>query len=244
MSKKRPKSIGILVVMFLLAAAGTYIWFSPKFERSKPSVEISQDIVWNTKEPLSINVEDSMGTLKDFELTLSSDKKSVVVGRGDFEPNTKRGTLLVKYPKSIFDKEQKILKLKISVTDNSLWNLFMGNESRKSINIQIDRTAPKVDILANSYSITYGGSAAVAFCTDEKHLKDIYVEVGKKRFEATEFKKDGCFAALLAWPLSQKSFEADVVAKDMASNTSRTIYLYTSEKNNTKSHISVLQIGL
>ena len=74
------------------------------------------------------------------------------------KPNTKEQTLLVKYPKSkVLNPKATKLTLKVSVTDNSMWNFMQGNMSEKTIDINVDYKRPNVNILANSYSITQGG---------------------------------------------------------------------------------------
>lgn len=208
----------VLIVLGLLAGAG-YIYTAPEFEREAPTISSEQNVFWNRKDPLKVELADNEG-LKNFELVLSDGKNSLIVGQGTFEDKIKQQTLLVKYPTSkTLDPKATKLTLKVSVTDSSLWNFSQGNKSEKVIDINVDYTRPNVNIVANSYSITQGGSALVVFQAEDENLDMLYVKVGDEKFKAQPYKKEGYYAALIAWPFTQSEFKAEVVAIDAAKNS-------------------------
>jgi len=211
------KVIGGLLLLVALAGAG-YIYTAPEFERVVPVVHSSENMFWNRKDPLKIKLEDNVG-LKNFELILTDGKQSLMVGQGELEKGTKEQTLLVKYPKSkILNAKAKDLTLKVRVNDSSLWNFFQGNKIEKNIKIKVDHKRPNVNVLANSYSITQGGSALVVFQAEDENLDRLYIQAAGKKFKVQPYKKEGYYTSLLAWPFNQKSFNAKIIATDKAGN--------------------------
>ncbi len=215
--KSGSKFVAGFLLLVILAVAG-YIYTAAEFEREKPTVQSEENLFWNRKDPLQVQLSDNVG-LKNFELTLSDGKKSIIVGQGIFENVTKKETLLVNYPKSkTLNPKAKKLQLKILVTDNSMWNFLQGNKSEKVIDINVDYKRPIVNVLSNSYSITQGGSALVVFQAEDENLDTLYIEAGEEQFKAQPYKKEGYYAALIAWPFNKKDFTAKVVAVDAAKN--------------------------
>ena len=215
--KKSSKILVGFILLVLLVGAG-YIYTAPEFEREVPSIESQNNLFWNRKDPFKVQLHDNVG-LKSFELTLSDGTNSIIVGQGELESNTKEETLLVKYPKSkVLNPKAKKLTLKVSVTDCSLWNFMQGNASEKIININVDYKRPNVNVLSNSYSITQGGAALVVFQAEDENLDTLYVEAAGEQFKAQPYKKEGYYAALIAWPFNKDDFHAKIIATDAASN--------------------------
>ena len=207
----------LLLLVALIAGAG-YVYTAPEFEREVPTVHSEQNLFWNRTDPFMVQLADNEG-LKSFELILSDGKNSLIVGQGTFEGKPKEQTLLVNYPKSkTLDPKATKLKLKVLVNDSSLWNFSQGNKSEKVIDINVDFKRPNVNVLANSYSITQGGSALVIFQAEDENLDTLYVEAGKEKFKAQPYKKEGYYVSLIAWPFTDKDFKAKVVAIDAAKN--------------------------
>ena len=218
-SKKKSgaKIVSLLVLLALLGGAG-YIYTAPEFERLTPTIESKNNVFWNRSDAIKVEFTDNEG-LKSFELVLSDGTQSIIVGQGTFDTVTKEKTLLVNYPKSkVLDPKANKLTLKISVTDKSMWNMLQGNSSEKTIDINVDYRKPNVNILANSYMIIQGGSALVVFQASDENLDKLYVEAGGNTFKAQPYKKEGYYAALIAWPFDIKEFKAKVVAVDKAKN--------------------------
>jgi murein DD-endopeptidase MepM/ murein hydrolase activator NlpD len=211
------KIIGGLILV-LAAVAGVYIYTAPEFERVAPKVDTPQSLYWNRTDPLKIDLSDNVG-LKHFELVLSDGVNSLIVGQGDLDKGVKEQTLLVKYPKSKqLDPKAKSLTLTVKVTDGSLWNLLRGNTTQKTIKIKVDHTRPNVNVLANSYSITQGGSALVVFQAEDDNLDKLYIQAGDQKFQVEPYKKEGYYAALVAWPFNKENFSAKIIATDLAGN--------------------------
>jgi len=229
--KSGSKIVSILLLVALLGGAG-YIYTAPEFERVSPTVDSKENIFWNRTDPLTLQLNDNVA-LKHFELILSDGDKSLIVGQGDFDKDTKEQTLLVKYPKSkTLNAKATHLQLKVSVNDNSMWNFFQGNKTVKTINITVDHKRPNVNVLANSYSITQGGSALVVFQANDENLDELYIEAAGKKFQAQPYKTEGYFVALLAWPFEKHDFNAKIVATDMAHNKRVTdIPFYLKNRN-------------
>jgi len=217
-NKKSGRKIVAGVLLLALLAGAGYVYTAPEFERVLPTVESQNNLFWNRKDPLKVQLKDNVG-LKSFELTLSDGTNSIIVGQGEFEANTKEQTLLVKYPKSkVLNPKAKKLTLKVTVTDNSMWNFMQGNANEETIDINVDYTRPNVNVLSNSYSITQGGTALVVFQAQDENLDTLYVEAGGEKFKAQPYKKEGYYAALIAWPFEKDDFTAKIIAIDAANN--------------------------
>ena len=211
------KFLGGLILVLAVAAAA-YLYTAPEFERVAPVIKSSDSLYWNRKDPLKIDLLDNTG-LKHYELLLSDGKNSVVVGGGDFNKSVKEHTLLVRYPKGKkLDPKAKTLTLNVKATDRSFWNFLQGNTAQKDIKVKVDYARPNVNIVANSYSITQGGSALVVFQAEDDNLDKLYIQAGDQKFQAEPYKKEGYYAALIAWPFNQKDFSAKIIATDLAGN--------------------------
>ncbi len=215
--KSGSKIISIVLFIGLLIGAG-YIYTAPEFEREAPIVKSNTNIFWNRKDPLQIQLIDNRG-LKYFELVLNDGEKSLIVGQGKLDNNIKEQILLVKYPESkTLNSKATKLQLTVSVNDNSLWNLFKGNKTVEIIDITVDHKRPNVNVLANSYSITQGGSALVVFQASDENLEQLYIQTSSHRFKVQPYKKEGYYAALIAWPFNERNFSAKIIAIDKANN--------------------------
>lgn len=211
------KIFSIFFLLLVLAGAG-YVYTAPEFEREIPTIKSEKNIWWNRKDPLEIILSDNEG-LKSFKLTLSDGDKSIIVGQGVFDEKTKEKILLVKYPKSkVLNPRAKQLTLTVDVTDSSQWNFFAGNSNQKTMMISIDYKRPNVNILANSRMINQGGSALVVFQANDDHLDKLYIEANGNKFLVQPYKKEGYYAALIAWPFAMDTFSAKIIATDMAKN--------------------------
>ncbi len=216
-SKGGGKVLFILLLIALLGLAA-YIYTAKEFERIPPQIKAPELLYWNRADPLKIELRDDTA-LRSYKLTLNDGNKSIIVGQGRFPKDTKKQILTLKYPQSKdFNSKANELQLNIEATDSSMWNFLSGNHAEKNVKIIVDSKRPNVNILANSYSITQGGSALVVFQAEDANMKDIYIDSDGRRFEVTPYKKDGYYAALIAWPFNTKSFSAKIIATDKANN--------------------------
>jgi len=220
--RKRSKgSGGIIVTLLVLIGLGTggwYLYNLPELEREKPVIEGPDNVFWNRTDPLHIKLKDNVG-LSSYELVLSDGEKSVIIGQGSLPNKTKEQTLAVKYPKSkVLNPKAKQFTLKVSVTDSSMWNMMAGNSAQKTLTINVDYKRPNVNILANSRMINQGGSALVVFQAEDDNLNELYIEANGNKFKPQPYKKEGYYAALVAWPFTNDSFSAKIIATDLAKN--------------------------
>ncbi len=214
----------ILLVLILGGgiAAAVYLYTAEEFERTSPMIDIPEQGYWNAKDPLKVKISDNVG-LKGYQITLSDGKTEVPVAVADHLGGIQEKVISVTYPQGKLDRKAKVLTLKVEATDTSKWNYLTGNSIQKVVDLKIDYRRPNVNILANSYAITQGGSALVIFqASDDDALDTLYVQVGKHKFKAQPYKEEGYFAALIAWPFTQDGFQAKVVARDKAGNERKT----------------------
>ncbi|BAF72920.1 M23 family metallopeptidase [Sulfurovum sp. NBC37-1] len=220
--KKRSGNLANKIFSVLLlagvAAGAWYVYTAPEFERVKPKIESQKHIFWNRKDPLKVKVTDNVG-LNSYEVKLSDGTKSVIIDQGFFDKGTKEAVIKVKYPKGkVLDPKAKDYKLTVTVGDSSMWNMMEGNKATKSIDVTVDYKRPNVNILSNSRMINQGGSALIVFQADDENMDELYVLANKNKFKPEPYKKEGYYAVLVAWPFTDNSFDAKIVATDLARN--------------------------
>ncbi len=241
MRRERSYAGIISVIIFLLLIGGAFFIYSSKFfERNAPKIIISDKIYWNLKKPLDILLKDDSG-IKFVNATLSDGKNSIVVANKMYTKPEFKMHLYIKSPKNSFIYKKERFKLTIQAVDTSKWNFFSGNSATKTINIVIDQKRPDLYTINSSYGIKKGGSALVVFKAEDKNMQELYIKTpfGKK-FYPTPFYKKGYYISLLAWPIKEKKFRADIVAKDKAGNISRAhVALYIKPIRYRKSTITL-----
>jgi len=207
------KKLWILILLLIVGAAG-FIYFSPMFEKTSPTIKIESDGFTNLKKPLKVVLSDASG-IKYYRVTMIAGGQVSELATLTDPSMGKEVVLNIKLPKTNANE----IKINIVAVDNSKWHFFAGNEASKSITLQVDTVAPLTEIINNSYAIGNGGSAAAVVKVSDKNLKDKYILVnGKYRFELTPFVKENYYVALIAWPVKEKTFDAELVAEDMAGN--------------------------
>jgi len=220
--KKRGGGIGGIIVALLviggLGGGGWYLYNLPELEREKPVIEGPDNVFWNRTDPLQIKLKDNVG-LSSYELVLSDGEKNVIIGQGPLPENTKEQVLAVKYPKGkVLNQKAKQFTLKVKVTDSSMWNMMEGNSAERTLTINVDYKRPNVNILANSRMINQGGSALVVFQAEDDNMDELYIEANGNKFKPQPYKKEGYYAALIAWPFTDDTFSAKIIATDLAKN--------------------------
>ncbi|MDQ7045701.1 MAG: M23 family metallopeptidase [Sulfurimonas sp.] len=240
MAKSKSKSGVTILLLGLIIGAVIYVYTSSAFERDAVKVTMNSNGYWNLKKPLNISLTDESG-IKSYKLILKSATSETVLEYEQFIDAKQLLNLEVKPPRSAFSLKENELSLILELQDASSWNFLSGNSSREEFKFIIDKKRPQSSILSNSYKITKGGSALVIFKVLDDNLKEIYIESDKdKRFTPQSFYKDGYYISLLAWPITNKTFKATIVAKDHAGNISKTnIPLYLKQKNYRVSNITL-----
>lgn len=227
-----------VVSVFIIVLITFCAWFvngDNRFERILPTINAQSIIYYNNAKPLLIDIGDNAG-LKSYEVVLNNLSSSLILTHKDIiKPQTKE-ILALNIPAS--SMTIKNLVMTINVTDTSKWNFLRGNMTSKDIKLIIDNQAPAVEILANSYGITQGGSALVVFKANDNNMKEIYVATPYNKFKVTPYKKAGYYATLVSWPFSVNEFSAKIVAIDKASNNTMVhIPFYIKNKKYATSYI-------
>lgn len=240
--RKKSSSAGIivLVILILVVASLAYLYNSKMFEREAPTIELASKINWNLKKPIPIKISDVSG-VKFIRATLSDGKNSIVLVKKVFEISKKEYILDIKFPRTGFVSNKKNFELTIEAIDASKWNFLSGNQAIKKSVIHVDTKRPELMVINNSYKIIRGGVATVVFKAKDTNLKELYIETNfGKRFEPTPFYKDNHYISLLAWPSSEKSFKATIIAKDNAGNIAKSrVRFYLKGKKYRVSNINL-----
>ncbi|MBA1437525.1 MAG: M23 family metallopeptidase [Epsilonproteobacteria bacterium] len=239
MRRKKNSSFVTLLIFVALIAAGAYVYFSQTFERVAPKITMQNNGFWNLKQPLHVTIEDTSG-IKLYKITLQSEKGVKELAYEQFVVPQNKFAIDVQPPKGLYRLKNKQLTLTIEAVDSSQWNFLNGNIAVKKFVLTVDKKRPRVSIVNNSYKISRGGSALVIFSVEDANLEEYYIDINGKKFQAEPFYKEGYYIALLAWPVQQRSFRANVVAKDSAGNITKAyIPLYLKEKQYKVSKITL-----
>ncbi len=222
--RRKKSSFGatLLIALFLAVIGGViYLANSPMFERNKPVIEVSDSLYWNLKEPLKIRMKDESG-IKSYKIFLNDGTTDFLVLQEQTESPKRELEVAVQLPRAGWNRRTKQATMRIEATDGSSWNLLKGNSAQKSVHIKIDAVRPSAFVIDNSYSIRQGGSALVVFSARDENLADVCIKTSfGKTFKAEPFYKPGYYAALIAWPVPEKSFRAWVEATDLAGNKTK-----------------------
>jgi len=242
--KTKKTSLASVIFMFIfisLIAGGGFVFFSPMFEKNKPTIDIQNNIFWNLHSKLSIKLSDDSG-IKFYKIIFKDGNKEIVLAQEILPIPSKQLDLQIDPPKlDMFYKKDKAI-IQVQVVDNSKWNYMNGNIAIKNINVKIDKKKPTANIVNNSRYIQRGGSAIVVVQVKDKNLKEAYISFNNKiKFKLTPYLKESYFVALIAWPIDIKKFKrVNLVAIDKANNQTVTkVPLYIQNARLKKDNIKL-----
>ncbi len=214
---------GFFVVLFLVAI-GALVYFASQseiFEKKSPEIIIENaGNFWNPKTQTQIILKDS-SAIKSYSIlaTLENGEKVLDIQEVVLD-KPKELKLFLPVPQRKLPEGAKI-SYEISATDWSNSNFFSGNTTLKRLDFTIDTQAPKIEVIASSFSISYGGSALIIFKATEDNLKKLVVSNGVDEFVPFPYLKKDYYATLVAWPVKNKSFTPLIIAQDGANNQTR-----------------------
>ncbi|MDR0747441.1 MAG: M23 family metallopeptidase [Helicobacteraceae bacterium] len=213
--RKRQIRIGITFAAAFLFVL--FIAFSPSFEREAPSVEFANNSFWNLASPLEIAIRDNR-ELSSYRVALYYGETELTLSEGTLSGQNEV-VLQAQFPPDQKSPPKESVKLSIEAVDASYWNLFRGNKTLLTYTLTIDRKNPVVNVVANSYGISLGGSALVVFEARDENIDEIKIVTKTKReFAAAPFYKSGFYAALIGRDIEENDWAAYVYASDLAGN--------------------------
>ncbi len=239
--KKNSASALMAKLLMVVLVAGTiYVGISDTFERDKPVIVVYNGEFWNLKEPISIQMNDQSG-ITSYTVVLKTQKENFDLAQEMLITPNKELKLNIKPPKRLFGLKESDVTLYIEANDASQWNFLKGNSAVVTKKMIIDKKRPQVNVIANSRSITQGGSALVVFKASDENLKSLYLESSNgKKFYPQTYLEEGNYASLVAWPVKDKNFRMHIIAKDMAGNlTKKYVPFYLNNKTYRTSKINV-----
>ncbi|PAF53197.1 hypothetical protein BKH42_07305 [Helicobacter sp. 13S00482-2] len=225
------KSLFRLVVLVGVLAGGYMVYTSDFFESDPPSldaymvldnkfIKIDEQAYWNPDKKIEIAAKDASG-IKSYQVSAKTSDGILVVD--------KEVTVLQKPKEKIFVLPAPEVKLpdgtkihyQITVTDWSNSHFFSGNKAVKNLDLTVDTQAPFVSVIANSYKISYGGSALLIFRVIDNSIESISVSNGVNEFKVFPFMKPSYYAVILAWPVQNTFFNGTITVLDKAYNKKR-----------------------
>jgi len=212
----------MMTIAFIAIIAGVvYLYNSAMFEREKPTIVIENSDYWNLRAPLVVSINDNSGLLA-YKVTLKSGDESFVLADEQFALPQSVQKLELKTPKRAYALKNKEVTVTVEARDGSKWNFMSGNSATASRVLQVDKKRPYLSTIASSYRIIKGGSAVVIFKAEDDNMEEFYVETNfGKRFKAQPFYKEGYYVTLIAWPVTEDTFRATIIAEDSAGNVAK-----------------------
>ena len=240
MSKNSKSSLGVKLILALIIAGAVYIYSSSMFERESPNITMSSNGYWNLKKPFKINIDDASG-IKSYSVILKSKNEENTLHHEQFIKAKDSFFVEVKPPRSAYAMKDESIKIIVQATDASKWNFLKGNTTVEEFELKIDKKRPELSVVANSYKIIKGGAALVIFKVKDDNLKEFYIQTNfDKKFKAQPFYKEGYYISLLAWPITEQTFKATIVANDYADNSAKAyVPLYLKQKSYRVSNINL-----
>ncbi|MDD2448505.1 MAG: M23 family metallopeptidase [Sulfurimonas sp.] len=237
---KRNSSLGVKLILALIVLAGIYVYSSSLFERETPNITMQTNGYWNLKSSLNIEIDDASG-IKSYSVVIKTKDEQSTLHHEQLMVAKKQIQLEVEPPRSAYGMKDRSIKVIVEANDASKWNFFKGNKIVKEFELIVDKKRPELSIISHSYKITKGGSALVIFKISDENLKEFYIETNfGKKFIPQPFYKEGYYISLLAWPVTEQSFKATIVAQDFASNESKSyVPLYIQDKKYRVSNIKL-----
>lgn len=223
--RKKTNFKGFFITIFFIAII-TLVYFIGKsdiFENKVPEIIVEEEIgsYWNPQREAKVVFKDA-SSIRDYAIsaTLENGTKLLDIQEVVLD-KPKEVSIKLPVPEVKLEEGMKV-RYEIEVSDWSNTNFFSGNTAKKTFDFVVDFTSPKVEMIASSFAITYGGSALLVFKAEEPNLKSLVVSNGIDEFKAFPYIQNGYYATLIAWPIKNKSFMPSIVATDMAGN--KTIY--------------------
>ncbi|CRF45535.1 M23 family metallopeptidase [Helicobacter heilmannii] len=182
----------------------------------RPSV-IENPTHWNLKSNIQVNLA-TPAKIRSYHIKTTTNNHLVVYEKDQIvldEPTS----LSFELPKPTIQLgDQTLLRYEIQVRDWSYANFFNGNTSTKVFDLVLDTTPPKIQTIAQSRRITYGGSALVVFKVQEDALDRVWFNNGFEDFKVFSFMKDGYYIVIFPWSLLHRTFDGEIFARDKAYN--------------------------
>lgn len=226
-----------LLVLIVVVVVGYWFYNAFYLEKHPPVIEASMlldknkkmelgaNAYWNLQKDIEVRLSDTSG-IKSYKIIVSTpdkgillSKEEVVVGNSK-ESKPKEVSFLLPKPDIRLD-EGTVIHYKIMTTDWSNANFFSGNTTTKNLDLVVDTQAPLINIIANSYKISYGGSALVIFRVISNGVPSVEVSNGQNSFKAFPFVKEGYYATILAWPVQNKFFNPTITILNRAYSKKR-----------------------
>ncbi|HED9841082.1 TPA: M23 family peptidase, partial [Campylobacter jejuni] len=159
MAKRKGKTYLSVLILVLIAILIFFISRLSIFEKNPPQILMPDVVYTDLKKPILVHIKDDESSIKNVQIILhKDDNTSAMVIADEKISNLKDITLQVALPKFGYKENVKSFVLEVIAKDSSFWNFFSGNEARKQIAVLVDNTAPKINIISNSYQIEQGGA--------------------------------------------------------------------------------------
>ncbi len=209
--------MGVLVA--LLVAVGVISFSLVFFENKAPTLTSDTPTHWNLDDDIFVEFSDESGIrnyrvqmIFDGEILL--DEKEVILN--------KPKSVKIQLPRSpTILKNGTSIQYKLFVTDWSNSHFFSGNTAEVDLHLIVDTTPPVVKNIAQSFQIVRGGSAVIAVQVKDMDLDKVSINNGTDEFRLFKYASDDIYVGVIAWPLKNKFFVAQVVATDKAGNTTK-----------------------
>lgn len=154
---------GVIYVLLAAIVVGGGFFVIPRFEWHKPQIKITPDSETLGLGSLQIEVTEQGTGLKSFSATLNSGGTDYPLAAEQYGEPTLQKKLTVALSSKLAGLKEGPAVLRVSARDNSLWNLFRGNETVLLKNLTIDITPPTLELIADDRYVNFGGVGMIVY---------------------------------------------------------------------------------
>lgn len=152
-----------LIIVVAIGLAVTAYYLVPRFEREAPQIRLVPDYDAIGLAPIEITIVDQGAGLKSVSATLSAGGAEHALASEQFSQAVPEKKITVALSSKLAGLKEGPAVLRISARDNSLWNLFRGNEIVVEKNVSIDITPPTVELIADDRYVNFGGVGVIVY---------------------------------------------------------------------------------
>jgi murein DD-endopeptidase MepM/ murein hydrolase activator NlpD len=165
MSRKKSirKYLAFLIVVAVLAGAGTYVWHAEGEIPSARGLPEQESISPGTK--MKVQVTDAKSGLRWVRVQAVQNGNVQVLAHQEFQEPVREWTRKVSLSQAGFDDGQ--VRIEVQARDRSWRNWLKGNLLQHSAAYELDSKPPRIVLESFRHNLRQGGSGAVAFRVSE-----------------------------------------------------------------------------
>ena len=151
--RKKSSNFPFYIILIVIVCLCVFIYFSPKFERTPPKIEVPSMTYWNLKWNVPIKISDSSG-IKSYRVSIIKNDNANVILEKNINDGIKTDIEFNLPIPKINILNGDTLRYKIEAIDNSKYNFFLGNVSVGTFPNKYKKSPEKIPRLYPTFDTT------------------------------------------------------------------------------------------